>query len=410
MAGDRPGNGGPGEGAPFGWLYGKGRDDEQPHDGAEPTERIPVQPRPDDHRPPEPTAVRPAVTPPRSPAPPSRPSPPPAPAPTPAPGRSGGGSWSRRLRRPRFYIRTVLLLVLLFVVYTVAVPFVTWSSSDQVAFEPDGNRPAEQDGTTYLLVGSDSRADLSAEERKRLTTGNPSSELTDTIMLLHTGDGPNVLLSIPRDTVTDPGQYGVSKINAAYARGGVPLLTQIIEDETGIRIDKYVEIGLGGVADVVDAVGGIEVNAKERLNDKFAGINIKKGRQTLDGAQALGYSRSRKFSQFGDLERVRRQREVVAAIGDKVLSPWTVLNPVRWWRLNQAVPRFFVFGEGTSKLDASRWALNMSRVQLTCTMPVTDTTANFWDLDRAGPLFEAIIDDRTDDITKKQCTGNGIAR
>ena len=295
-------------------------------------------------------------------------------------------------------------------VYTVAVPFVTWSSSDQVAFEPDGNRPAQQDGTTYLLVGSDSRADLSAEERKRLTTGNPSSELTDTIMLLHTGDGPNVLLSIPRDTVTDPGQYGVSKINAAYARGGVPLLTQIIEDETGIRIDKYVEIGLGGVADVVDAVGGIEVNAKERLNDKFAGINIKKGRQTLDGAQALGYSRSRKFSQFGDLERVRRQREVVAAIGDKVLSPWTVLNPVRWWRLNQAVPRFFVFGEGTSKLDASRWALNMSRVQLTCTMPVTDTTANFWDLDRAGPLFEAIIDDRTDDITKKQCTGNGIAR
>jgi LCP family protein required for cell wall assembly len=409
MAGDRPANGGPGEGTPFGWLYGKGRsDDEQPQDGAEVTERIPVQSRPDGYRPPEPTAVRPAVTPPRRPAP--APTPAPTPAPGPPPGRSGGGFWSRRLRRPRFYIRTVLLVILLFVVYTVAVPFVTWSSSDQVAFEPDGSRPAEQDGTTYLLVGSDSRADLSAEERRRLTTGNPASELTDTIMLLHTGDGPNVLLSIPRDTVTDSGAYGVTKINAAYARGGVPLLTQIIEDETGIRVDKYVEIGLGGVADVVDAVGGIEVNAKERLNDKFAGINIKKGRQTLDGAQALGYSRSRKFSQFGDLERVRRQREVVAAIGDKVLSPWTVLNPVRWWKLNKAVPRFFVFGEGTSKVDASRWALSMSRVQLTCTMPVTDTSANFWDLDRAGPLFEAIIEDRTDDITKNQCTGNGIAR
>jgi len=302
-----------------------------------------------------------------------------------------------------------LLLVLLWVVYLVAVPFVTWSSSDQVAFEPKGERPAEQDGTTYLLVGSDSRADLTEEERRRLTTGNPSSELTDTIMVLHTGGGPSVLLSIPRDTVTDSSLYGVSKINAAYASGGVPLLTRIVEDTTGIRIDQYVEIGLGGVADVVDAVGGIEVNAREALDDEFAGIDIEKGRQTLDGTEALGYSRSRKFSQFGDLDRVRRQREVVAAIGDQVLSPWTVVNPVRWWNLNRAVPRFFVFGEGTSKFDASRWALSMSRVELTCTMPVTDTSANFWDLDRAEPMFEAIIDDQTDDITKQQCTGNGLA-
>ena len=394
-----PGNGsgnGP-EGREFGWLYGKRGTPgaSSPDEDAMATQRIPVQPRPQGYEPPDPTAVRRTV-------PPSAPVPPPS-------GPSGPGFWARRLRRPRFSVRTVLLLVLLWVVYLVAVPFVTWSSSDQVAFEPDGARPPEQDGTTYLLVGSDSRADLTAEERKRLTTGNAASELTDTIMLLHTGSGPNVLLSIPRDTATDASLYGVSKINAAYARGGVPLLTQIIEDTTGIRIDTYVEIGLGGVADVVDAVGGIEVNARERLDDKFAGINIKKGRQTLNGTEALGYSRSRKFSQLGDLERVRRQREVVAAIGDKVLSPWTVVNPVRWWKLNRAVPRFFVFGEGTSKLDASRWALSMSRVELTCTMPVTDTSANFWDMDRAGPLFTAIIDDSTDDITKKQCTSNGIA-
>lgn len=413
MSGDRPGSGGPAEGPEFGWLYGKGQGADPSREGPEgpeATERIPVQPRPQGYAPPEPTAVRRAVTPPAPPPP--APTPPFRPTPAPAPpGRSyGSGNWSKRLRRPRFYIRTTLLLILLWIVYLVAVPFVTWSSSDQVAFEPDGSRPAEQDGTTYLLVGSDSRAGLSAQDRKRLTTGNASSELTDTIMLLHTGSGPNLLLSIPRDTITDSSAYGVSKINAAYASGGTPLLAKIIEDTTGIRVDKYVEIGLGGVADVVDAVGGIEVCPREPLDDKFAGLNIKKGCQTVDGTVALAYSRSRKFSQFGDLERVRRQREVVAAIGDRVLSPWTVINPIRWWKLNKAVPEFFVFGEGMSKLDASRWALSMSRVQLTCTMPVTDPSANYWDMDRAGPMFKAIIADSTDDITKQQCTGNGIAK
>ncbi len=304
----------------------------------------------------------------------------------------------------------MLLLVLVWLVYTVAVPFVTWSSSDQQAFEPKGDRPPEQDGTTYLLVGSDSRAGLSAAERKKYTTGNATSELTDTIMLLHTGDGPNVLLSVPRDSIVEMPGYGQSKINSAYARGGPKLLVRTLEGETGIRIDKYVEIGLGGVADVVDAVGGIEVCPRESIKDKFAGLTIKKGCQEIDGTTALAYSRSRKFSQLGDLERVRRQREVVSSIGDKVLSPWTVIDPFRWWRLNKAVPTFFTFGEGMSKFDATRWALAMSRVQLTCTMPVTDSSANYWDRDRADPLFAAISKDRTDDIRKKQCTGNGIVK
>ena len=413
MSAQRPGTGGPseeGEGPEFGWLYGRGSAQDVP----EATQRIPVQPRPGGS-PADPTRVHRTVAPaPPAPVPPP-PSQPPRPAPTPGPAPTpsrtgGGGFWSRRLRRPGFYVRAVLLLVLLWVVYLVAVPFVTWSSSDQVAFEPKGARPAEQDGTTYLLVGSDSRAGLSAEDRKRLTTGNATSELTDTIMLMHTGSGPNVLLSIPRDTATDSSQYGVSKINAAYARGGVPLLTRIVEDMTGVRVDHYVEIGLGGVADVVDAVGGIEVCPRERMQDPFAGLDIKKGCQEVDGTVALAYSRSRKFSTLGDLDRVRRQREVVAAIGDRVLSPWTAINPVRWWRLNQAVPRFFVFGEGTSKLEAGRWALGMSRVQLTCTMPVTDLTATTWDLDRAGPLLDDIIEDRTDDISQQQCTGTGAPR
>jgi LCP family protein required for cell wall assembly len=422
---DRPGSGGPGDGSDFGWLYGKrpgGSGDAPPPDA---TQRLPVQPRPGQTPgPPTENLSRPESVPPRPPAlaptpqqphqqPYQQPGGPQQPPSHPPPGRHGGGFWARRLRRPGFYVRTILVLLLAWVVFIVAVPFITWQSAEQVPFEPDGERPGDQGGTTYLLVGSDSRRDLSAEERKRFSTGNPESELTDTILLLHTGDGPSVLLSIPRDTRVDRPFFS-GKINSAHARGGAPLLTRVIEAETGIRVDKYVEIGLGGVANVVDAVGGIEVCPRERLKDPLAGLDIRRGCQEIDGTTALAYSRSRKQSRFGDLERVRRQREVIGAIGDKVLSPWSVVNPVRWWRLNKAVPSFFGFGDGTSSLDASRWALAMSRTgqgdNLTCTMPVTDLSAETWDRDRADPLFEAIIDDRTDDITKEQCTPNGIVR
>lgn len=427
---DRPGNGGPEQGPGFGWLYGRpDRESPEDPDAPEATRRMPVQPRPTTPRRTEPRATPPRPADQRLPAPapyqgsqpvPPRlaPEPPRQPAPQPygpgaTPGRHGGGFWARRLRRPGFYVRTALVLVLLWATFIVAVPFITWQSADQVAFAPEGERPAEQDGTTYLLIGSDSRKELTAAQRKKYRTGNVTSVLTDTIMLLHTGSGPSVLLSIPRDTRIDQPFFS-GKINGAYGRGGAPLLTRVVEAETGIRVDKYVEIGLGGVADVVDAVGGIQVCPRERLFDKDAGIRIHPGCQEVDGATALGYSRSRKQSALGDLERVRRQREVIGAIGKKVLSPWSVVNPVRWWRLNRAVPSFFTFGEGMSVIDASRWALAMTRTgsgdNLTCTMPVTDSSASTWDRDRADPLFKAIIDDDTSAITKQQCTPNGVAR
>lgn len=436
---ERPGPGGSADRPDFDWLYGKkGAAGENP----DATRAIPVQPRPDAGRPgsdprngprngppnpddqhtqvmstgarperpyPADEQVRPAPTPQQPPQQP--PGPPRAPKER---GGSGGGFWARRARRPRFWIRLVIALFALWLLYTVAVPFIAWQKGDPVAFEPDGDRPGDQPGTTYLMVGSDSRANLSAEERKKYHTGNPESELTDTIMLLHTGAGPNVLLSIPRDSIVDIPGSGESKINSAYGRGGAKLLTEVIEKETGIRVDEYVEIGLGGVAGVVDAVGGVEICPKERMKDPLAGLNVKKGCQEADGATALAYSRSRKQSALGDLDRVRRQREVVSAIGDKVISPWSVVNPVRWWKLNNSVPEFFAFGDGTGKFDAAKWALAMTKVDgtdgLTCTMPVTDLSANNWDMDRAGPLFDAIKEDRTDDITKKQCTPSGIVQ
>ena len=391
---DRPGRDGPEDGPDFNWLYGgKGRPDADPQAGnPDATRAIRTQPRGT-----------------------SRPTPPPvAPQPAgPPPGTSYGGEGGSRFRRPKFWIRTVFVLVLLWIVYLVAVPLIAWNKVESVAFEPDGDRPGEQSGTTYLLVGSDSRGDLTKEERKEFGTGNAGGQRTDTIMLLHTGSGPNLLMSIPRDSIVEVPGHGTTKINAAFAFGGPELLVQTIENETGIRVDQYVEIGFGGFVDLVDAVDGIEICPKEAMKDPLANLNIKKGCQEVDGVTALGYARSRHTSGIGDIDRARHQREVVAAIGSKVASPWSVVNPFRYWNLNMAATRAVAFGEGTKPWRAAMWASAMTNVDgedgLTCGVPIADLAVN-WDEERSQKLFQAIIADDTDSVDKKLCTPTGIAK
>ena len=393
---DRPQGGGPQDGSrDYHWLYGSkhGRpaDDE--------TRAIPQQPRPDE------TRVMPASggDARRSPAS-SRPVQPPPGAGPAKPARS----------RRRFRLRWLWILLLVWLVFLVTVPLWAWSKVDKVDAFPQADRPDEQAGTTYLMVGSDSRSDLTAAERRELGTGNASGNRTDTIMLLHTGDGPNLLLSIPRDSQVEIPGHGTDKINAAYAYGGPKLLLRTIEGETGIRVDHFVEVGFGGFVDLVDAVGGIQVCPPFAMDDPLAGINLEKGCQEVGGADALGYARSRKTDErFGDLGRASRQREVVSAIGRKAVSPWSVLNPVRYYRLNMAGARAVRVSEGTSPFAMVRWAVAMTRVDgdagLTCGVPVADFAVN-WAPERSEQMFRHIREDDTAGIPRSLCTPTGFPR
>jgi len=304
-------------------------------------------------------------------------------------------------------------VLLLWLVFLVAVPLWAWTKVEKVDAFPNGDRPAEQDGTTYLLVGSDSRADLTEDERKELGTGGDVGQRTDTIMLLHTGSGPNLLMSIPRDSLVEVPGYGETKINAAYAYDGAKLLVRTIEGATGIRIDHYVEIGLGGFVSVVDAVGGIEICPTQAMNDPQANLDIQKGCQEADGKVALGYARSRKTSSLGDIDRAKHQREVVSAVGNKAVSPWSVLNPVRYYRLNAAMPDFFRVSEGTNPIDMARFAWAMTRVDgtngLTCGVPISDLAVH-WDPERSRRLFDLIIADDTSNVPGNLCTPSGMPR
>jgi LCP family protein required for cell wall assembly len=326
--------------------------------------------------------------------------------------RSGGGTAPPPSRpRRRLRLGWVKLVLLLWVVFLVAVPLWAWARIDKVNAEPSAHRPGDQPGTTYLLVGSDSRKGLTRKQELSYGTGRGQGRRTDTIMLLHTGAGPNLLMSIPRDSLVEVPGHGVTKINAAFAYGGPRLLVRTIERDTGIRVDDYVEIGFAGFVDVVDAVGGVRICPKSAMKDKLANLDIKAGCQQVDGKVALGYARSRHTSALGDIDRARHQREVVSAVGHKSVSPWSVLNPVRYFRLAMSGADSLRVGKNTSMLATVKFAWAMTRVDgksgLTCGVPISDLAVH-WDSERAPKLFRLIREDRTADVSKSLCSASGL--
>lgn len=267
--------------------------------------------------------------------------PPPPPPPAEPPTR-------KRRKRRRPVLRLLLTLIFVWLLFLIGTPLYAWTAGTTVEAAPSGDRPAEQPGTTILLVGSDGRDDISSEDRSRLGTGSTEGRRTDTMMLLHTPtEGKPVLLSIPRDSLVDIPGRNRNKINAAYAFGGAPLLVETIEHNTGVRIDGYLEVGMLGVVDVVDAVGGVQVCPKFDIDDRDSHLTLSEGCQMVDGVTALGYVRMRKADPTGDFGRVERQRETIGAIMKEVVHPLTVLNPVRYWQVNMAASKSLARGEDT---------------------------------------------------------------
>jgi len=335
---------------------------------------------------------------------------PPPSGPPPA-ARGSTAPTSRPPKRRRWWLRILIGLLALWLAFLIAVPIWAWSRIDKVDAEPAADRLPDQPGTTYLVVGSDSREGLGQDERQELSTGSAEGGRTDTIMLLHTGDGAPLLMSIPRDSLVDiPGQDN-TKINAAYAFGGPELLVRTIEENTGIRVDDYVEIGFGGFVNVVDAVGGVDICPKQSITDPKAGLDIEKGCQAVGGITALGYARSRQTFASSDIQRVQNQREVVGAIADKAASPWSVLNPVRYFNLADAGSSSLQIGDNVGPLSLVRFAWALGSVTggsgRTCTVPISDLAVH-WDDERAPALFALIAADRTDDVTKDLCTPSGL--
>lgn len=379
MAGDRRDDG-------YDWLYGAGGRDDDRATRPQPTPTRRQNDLPPPNLPPPGSGRR-----------------------TPEPSGSGGGP-----RKRRGAGRLVAVVLLAWLAFLVGTPLYAYSTASKVPFEPEADRVGEQPGTSFLIVGSDSRAGLSKKERRDLSTGGDGGGpgRTDTIMLLHVGAGPSMLMSIPRDSIVEVPGYGTTKINAAYAYGGPELLTQTVEQNTGIRVDDYVEIGFGGLVKVVDALGGVEICPKEAIKDKDSGLDVEAGCQEADGATALAYSRNRHSYATQDIQRVQSQREVISGIAQKAASPWTIVNPVRYWGVNTGAASAVRIGEGTNPYDLVRFALGLRSAMgsdgLSCTVPLADFSVR-WDPERSKEMFDLVASDRTGSIGDL-CTPDGLPK
>lgn len=146
----------------------------------------------------------------------------------------------------------------------------------------------------------------------------------DAIMIarLEPASGEVNLLSVPRDMLVGTGPGPEDRINASYARDGTVGMVRAVDDATGVRVDHRVVVSFTGFKKLVDALGGVEVNVRR---DDYPDVWTldEEGVQTLDGDHALLYARYRGGS-GGDLGRIERQQQIMAALRSKLLRPQTV--------------------------------------------------------------------------------------
>ncbi|MER6842415.1 LCP family protein [Streptomyces platensis] len=264
-------------------------------------------------------------------------------------GRTGsGGGTIDRGRRPadppsRRRRITRALIVLSTVLALGSVGTYVWADTElhrEVDLGKIADRPAQGQGTNYLIVGSDSRVGLSERARKDLHTGGSADagRRTDSMILLHTGAHGTTMVSLPRDSwVTIPAHIRPetgkhyratkNKLNAAFSFGGPDLLVRTIEANTGVHVDHYTEIGFAGFVGIVNAVGGVPMCLDRDIKDEKSGANLKKGCHTLDGRTALAFVRQRHQEAQGDLGRSQNQQKFLAALAHKAATPGVLLDP-----------------------------------------------------------------------------------
>lgn len=238
----------------------------------------------------------------------------------------------RKKRRKRKVLYTSIFLFL--VLYTAG-----WTIFNRVNSSVDNifnavNTKDKRDGSdvvisatqpiSFAFLGLDSGIEGREETGVRsdaiiIGTVNPNTKKT-------------TLVSVPRDTytlmtgyTTERGWDYYDKITHAYAFGEAEMAINSLQDLVDIPIDYYVEVNMQGLMDIVDAIGGIEVTSP--LSFEYEGNYFTKGHtKTLNGVEALAFSRMRKTDPEGDFGRQKREKIVIEAIIDKVLSLDSIAN------------------------------------------------------------------------------------
>lgn len=228
-----------------------------------------------------------------------------------------------------------------------------------------GDRPKviaegeEQVPLNILLIGSDKRSGAAAR--------NIGGARSDTTILLHLAADRKsaVLVSIPRDSIVDipsckrpDGSRTVAqttRFNAAYSLAGAACTIRTVEKITDIRIDHHVVIDFRGFKQMVDALDGVQICLPQRVDDDSSKLHLDAGRQTVNGADALAYVRTRKkLGDGSDLDRIDRQQAFLSSMVDKVSSKGLLLRPDRLLSFLDAATKSITTDPGLASLNDLR--------------------------------------------------------
>ncbi len=194
----------------------------------------------------------------------------------------------------------------------------------------DALTAASGDTVNYLIVGSDSRAGITAETPNAGAIGpGVAGKRSDTIIVLRVSPSGSKMMSIPRDLwVTNAATGKPGRVNAAYNAGPANLV-RTVTTNLGVPIQHYVEIDFVSFSAMVDAMGGITIDFPHPAKDGASGLNMAgTGKQLLDGPTSLAYVRSRHYTELidgkyvtdptSDLGRQQRQQNFIRAVLSEV--------------------------------------------------------------------------------------------
>lgn len=237
----------------------------------------------------------------------------------------------RKLRKGVLITLIIIGLALISVVGYGSYLYVKANNAVSDSYEDDGREGSDLrdfevdpniDNVSVLIIGVDEN-----EHRD-----NAETSRSDTLMLatFNREEGSVKLVSIPRDTLLYVPEVGrEDKITHAHAYGGPKATIETVENLMDIPVDYYVRVNFHAFVDVVDAIGGIDIDVPYELTesdsmDKRDAIHLLPGEQTVDGEEALAFARTRKLD--NDIERGKRQMEVVNAVADKATSLGSVFQ------------------------------------------------------------------------------------
>ena len=267
-----------------------------------------------------------------------------------------------------------------------------------------GAKNIDGSAQNILIVGNDDRDTATNNELAQLgTTRDGGSYNTDTMMLLHVpADGSKAtVLSFPRDSyVAIPG-HGKAKLNSAYPDGmndshgdkaaAASLLTDTIENLTGLKIDHFVQVDLLGFYRISNAIGGVSVclidgarpakytgevgngidsgyEPDGKFVPSYTGINLKPGvNPDVKGLQALAFVRQRHGLPHGDLDRIKRQQYFLSAVFRQLTSKGTLLNPIKLQNLLKAVTKSLTMDQHLDPVKLAQQMQNLSAGNVTFT-------------------------------------------